>query len=700
MSPRPLALPCLFVLLCLTPLAAGADEGMWTFHDFPTVAVQEGYGVAIDEAWLDRIQGSTVRLDGGCTGSFVSPEGLVLTNNHCVWGCVRNLSTDERNLSETGFLAAGRGEELQCPGFRISVLQETEEVTDTVREATAGQGEAEARETREALLSRLEAECEETSPYGCEAVTLYRGGEVHLYKYRRYDDVRLVLSPELAIAAFGGDPDNFEFPRWCFDMSFLRVYEDGQPAATPEFLRWDADGPDENQPVFVVGHPGSTQRLQTLAELDQLRRDLPQTLLLAAELRGRLAQWAQTSDEAARQVQQRILGIENGLKVGRNRLASLLDDDQMAAEARREEELRRAVAADPDLRAAYGSAWEDARRAVAAERALGDRYRFLEEGWGFQGDLYAAAQTLVRGAAERERPSDERLRTYRDTALPRLEQQLLAPVPVDPGYETLVLAFSLEKMREWLGPDDPTVRELLGGTSPGELAERLVAGTELDDPQVRRALWQGGSEAVAASDDPMIVLARRVEPRARELRQRWDDEVEAPLERASEQIARARFAVLGSSVYPDATFTLRVSYGSVRGWTEDGETIPPFTRLSRLWERATGEDPFRVPESWQRARNEMDPATPFDFVADTDIVGGNSGSPMVGADGRLVGLVFDGNIHSIAGSYWFDEELNRTVAVHPAIMLEALETVYGADGLLDELALDRSAGSTGEAAGE
>jgi hypothetical protein len=667
---------------------------MWTLHDFPTAAVEEAHGVAIDDAWLDHVQRSTVRLDGGCTGSFVSEDGLVLTNNHCVWGCVRNLSTDERNLSETGFLAAERGEEIQCPGFRISVLQDTEEVTEQVREATAGKAETQARETREALLSRLEEECEGSGPYGCEAVTLYRGGEVHLYKYRRYDDVRLVFSPELAIAAFGGDPDNFEFPRWCLDMSMLRVYEDGEPAATPDFLRWDADGPDAGQPVFVVGHPGSTQRLQTVAELENLRRDLPQLLLLFSELRGRLVQWAETSDEAARQVQQRILGLENGLKVGRNRLASLLDDEQMTSKRQREAELRRAVAADPDLQAAYGSAWDDALRAVAAERALGDRYRFLEEGWGFQGDLYDTAQTLVRAAAEREKPSDERLRTYRDTALPRLEQQMVAPVPIDPGYETLMLTFSLDKMREWLGPDDPTVRELLGETSPAELAARLVTGTRLTDPEVRRALWEGGSAAVAASDDPMIVLARRLEPTARELRRRYDDQVEAPLERASEQIARARFAVLGNTVYPDATFTLRVSHGSVRGWTEDGETVAPFTDLARLWARATGEDPFRVPASWLEAREELPPSTPFNFVADTDIVGGNSGSPMVDAAGRLVGLVFDGNIHSIAGSYWFDPELNRTVAVHPAILLEALETVYGAGVLVDELTVAPAAAAS------
>ena len=672
-----------------------ADEGMWTLHGFPTAAVEDALGVEIGPEWLDRVQRATVRLDGGCTGSFASAEGLVLTNNHCVWGCVRNLSSAARNLSETGFLAASRGEELQCPGFRISVLQETEEITDAIRQTTAGKSDREAHEARRAALARLESECEAASELACESVDLYHGGEVHLYKYKRYDDVRLVFAPELAVAAFGGDPDNFNFPRWCLDMSFLRVYENGRPATTPDFLPWDADGPVAGQPVFVSGHPGSTQRLLSVAELDSKRRDdLPLRLLLTAELRGRLAEWGKTSDEAARQVQQRMLGLENSLKVNRHRLDSLLDAEQMAAKVLAEEELRQAVLADPELSEAYGTAWDDAARAIRTYRTFDERYEMIESAYGFQGELFSWASTLVRAAAERDKPSEERLREYRETALPRMEQRLLAPLPTDPGYERLMLAFSLEKLRELLGPDDPVVREVLGDASPEALAARLVGDTRLADPEVRRALWRGGAEAIAASEDPMIAFARKVEPFARELRARYDGEVEAPLEQASERIARARFAVLGTSVYPDATFTLRVTYGTVRGWEERGEEVAPFTHLSRLFERATGDDPFRLPESWLAARERLDGATRYNFVADTDIIGGNSGSPVIDADGRLVGLAFDGNIHSIAGAYWFDAAKNRTVAVHPAAMLEALRVVYRADGLVEELTLEEDSAAS------
>ncbi|MGD8375730.1 MAG: S46 family peptidase, partial [Acidobacteriota bacterium] len=629
-----------------------------------------------------------VRLDGGCTGSFASADGLVLTNNHCTWGCIRNLSSAEHNLSEEGFLAHGRDEELVCPGMRISVLKETEEITERIEKATQGKGETEANEARKAELTRLEKACEEESESGlrCESVTLYHGGQYFLYKYRRYDDVRLVFSPELPITAFGGDPDNFNFPRWCLDMSLLRVYEDGKPASIETFLPWRRSGPEAGEAVFVAGHPGSTRRLDTVAQLEHLRASmLPQWLLLASELRGRMVEWGRTGDEPARIVQQRILGLENGIKVRRNQLAALMDDQQMERKRQAEAEMRRAVQADPELEKLYGSAWDDVARSIATYRTFEDRYRFLEGGYGLRASLVRYAETLVRGAAERQKPNEKRLREYRETALPRVEQRLLAPVPIEDGYEKLVLAFGLDKMREWLGPDDPTVRMILGMESPEGLAERLVAGTRLDDVAYRRELWEGGAAAVEASDDPLILLVRKVDPEARALRERYEDEVEAVQDAATEKIARARFALRGTAVYPDATFTLRVTYGTVAGWEEKGEPVPPFTHVERLYERTTGEDPFRLPESWIEAKTKLDPGLPFNLVATTDIVGGNSGSPMIDVQGRLVGLAFDGNIHSIAGSYWFDISKNRTVAVHPAIMLTAMETIYGADDLLREL---------------
>jgi len=674
--------------LLLFPLAALADEGMWTLDNFPSGQVEEKYGVVIDDALLERAQLATTRLENGCTGSFVSPDGLILTNNHCLWGCVRNLSSDERNLSDEGFLAAERSEELQCPGEQVSVLVGYEEVTEAVLGAVEGLSDAEANEARKAALTRLESACEADSDgeLHCEAVSLYKGGQYFIYRYRRYDDVRLVFAPELDIAAFGGDPDNFNFPRWSFDMSFLRAYEDGEPASTPDYVSWRRGGPEAGDPVFVTGHPGSTSRQMTLTELRMLRDVVyPIWLLRNSELRGRMLAWQHTGPEAARAVQQNILLVENGIKVVRNRLFALLDDEMMAEKAAGERKLREAVAANPEYEAVWGEAWELIDGAVAARRNMYQEHLFIENRAGLMGDLFGYARSIVRGTVEREKPNEERIRAYTDAALPQLEQGLLADRPISKPYDELRLAFSLAKMREWLGPDSAYVKTILGNESPDTLAARLVADTRLDDPGYRRGLWEGGIEAVRASDDPMIRLALAIEPSARELREAYEERVEAPLVRGREMIADARFEIYGTDIYPDATFTLRVSYGAVEGWEEKGEYVEPFTETRRLFERATGERPFLVPESWQAVREALDPGTPFNFVSTTDTTGGNSGSPVIAADGALVGVAFDGNIHSIAGEYWFDPSLNRSVAVDTAIMLEALDKAYDAEQLLEEL---------------
>ncbi|MEM7431919.1 MAG: S46 family peptidase [Pseudomonadota bacterium] len=680
----------LFVAALWLPLTVTADEGMWTVDNFPADTVADKYDVDINNQWLRRAQLSTTRLENGCTGSFASSDGLILTNNHCIWGCIRNLSTDERNLSDEGFLAAERDEELQCPGQQVSVLVDFENVTDKIATATADMTEAEANGARKAELTRLESACEAASDgeHRCEAVSLYNGGQYFIYAYKRYDDVRLVFAPELDIGAFGGDPDNFNFPRWSLDFSFLRAYEDDEPADTPNFLPWRESGPDADEPVFITGHPGSTDRLLTVSQL-KFQRDvvLPLWLIRYSELRGRLMAWGETSDEAARTVQQRILGFDNGLKVQFNALKALQTDRMIDLKARDEQELRDAVNSDPELKAKYGDAWDLIDQSLDAHRNMYEERIFIEQSAGTLGSLYNYAKTIVRGTQELEKPNDERIRTYTDAALPGLEAGLLAARPVDKGYEELQLAFSLEKMRQWLGPDSRWVHSILGSESPEALAESLVSGTQLDDPEFRKALWEGGVAAVEASDDPMIRLAASIDPGARKIRKRYADEVEAIRVRGEEKIADARFAVYGTDQYPDATFTLRVTYGAVEGWEERGEMVEPFTRTARLFERATGETPFRVPESWAAAREDLDMDTPFCFVATTDITGGNSGSPMVDANGALIGIAFDGNIHSIAGNYWFDSKMNRTVGVNAAIMLESLRKVYGADALVDELTL-------------
>ena len=679
--------------VALTAGTAAADEGMWTFDNFPKDLVRERYGVRIDDAWLERVRLGTVRLSG-CTGSFVSPNGLILTNHHCVADCLAQNSTREKSLLDTGFVARTHETEIDCPTQIADVLERLDNVTAKVQDAIRGLSERDANERRRQTLTQLESECENTSrtssnPLKCQAVTLYDGGQYWLYQYRRYDDVRLVFAPEEDVAAFGGDPDNFQFPRWCLDFSLLRAYVDGKPAATPQHLAIDVGGPEAGDPVFVSGHPGSTDRQLTVAELKALRdRELPPTLLRASELRGRYIQFAKTSEEASRIVADPLSGLENTIKVQRKQLDALLDDAVMTGKRDAESDLRMRVAGNRTLAAEVGDPWQKIEQALAEEGTRWLPYLYLEGGTGFNSRLMRYARTLVRAAAERSKPNADRLREYTDAFLPRMEQQLGAPVPIYPELERLTLSFSLERMREWLGPDAPIVRRLLVAETPDELAARLVDGSRLADPAYRLELWNGGQAAIDASTDPFIVLARELDPEARELRKWHEDNVEAVIEAAHEQIARARFQIFGTSVYPDATFTLRLNFGSVQGWIENGKPVEPFTTLAGLFERATGEQPFRVPESWQAAKPTLDLTTRFNLSTNSDIVGGNSGSPLIAADGRVVGLLFDGNIHSISGSYWFDVEKNRAVAVHPAIIRVALTKVYKVEPLIEELGLE------------
>ena len=675
----------LLALACFAALPALADEGMWTFDDFPTGAVQQAYGARIAPAWLDHVRLSTIRLTN-CTASFVSPEGLILTNHHCVESCLAELSSKDRSLVELGFAAADRSTEARCPAQLADVLVGTENVTDAIAKAIAGLSDAAANNVRKRTLTALEQGCEQasvkakTGKLRCQVVTLYQGGEYFLYKYKRYDDVRMVFAPEADIASFGGDPDNFQFPRWSLDFSILRVYENGKPAATPNYLQINFAGPAGNQLVFVAGHPGSTARLQTRAQL-KFDRDLPLpiTLMRAAELRGRFIQFGTTNPADYRIVEAPLNSLQNAIKVRRKELDSLNDDALLMDKTRAEEKLRASAqlgGTDP---------WHDIETATERERALYLQYIFLESGAGFNSGLFRDARLLVRGAEERTKRNTDRLREFTDASLPLIQRELFARVPVYPELEVLTLSFSLERMREWLGPDDPVIRRLLSKESPNSLATRLIAETKIDDADVRKQLWQGGKTAVDASRDPMIQLARGVDVDARAVRKQYEDEVEAPIAAAAQRIAAARFKVYGTNVYPDATFTLRLNYGTVQGWIENGTPVEPFTYLGRIFERATGSSPFKIPDSWMKVKERLDMRTPFCISTSNDIVGGNSGSPLVDADGRIVGLMFDGNIHSVAGHYWFNAANNRAIAVHPAIIREALDKVYGAKSLLTEL---------------
>ncbi|MDP3383597.1 MAG: S46 family peptidase [Phenylobacterium sp.] len=668
---------------------ARADEGMWTFDNFPAAKVEDAYGVKIDQPWLDKVRAASVRLTNGCSASVVSGQGLVLTNHHCVVDCVQDLSSAETDYVQDGFLTTAREQERQCPGQQAEILTEITDVTDTIRAAGAGLTGQAFNRARDAAVARLEEEgCLGDERYRCQVVSLYRGGQYKLYKYRRYADVRLVFAPEIATAFFGGDPDNFNFPRFNLDMAFLRLYEDDKVVETPQHLTWVARAPEVGEATFVSGNPGSTGRLLTLAQLET-QRDLsiPVSQLQRSELRGRLIAFSEVSAENKRIATDPLFGVENSFKVFFGRQFALNDASFMDAKRAAEAELKGKIAADPALAREIGDPWGEIEAAQTAYAEQYLPYRQMEAAAGGGSNLFGYARTLVRAAQERAKPSTERLPEYSEARLSLLEKRLLDARPVDKDLEALYLRFWLSKTREYLTTDHPAVQQLLGKQSPEGLAQALAA-SRLDDPAVRKALWEGGLSAVQASQDPMIQLALRMDPLAREVREAWETEVEAPTARAAERVAAARFAAYGDAVYPDATFTLRLSYGQVQGWTHRGQTIPATTTFAGLYQRATGADPYALAPRWIAAKDKLNPDTVYNFVTTNDIIGGNSGSPVVNAKGEVLGAAFDGNIHSLGGDYGYDGSVNRTVVAATSAATEALEKVYGLTGLLDEL-MDR-----------
>jgi hypothetical protein len=683
----------LLVLLLVGGCAslAHADEGMWTYNDFPAARVQQAYGFTPSATWLDRARMASVRLAGGCSGSIVSPTGLVMTNHHCAHSCIEQLSTAKRDYVATGFLAKVPADEVRCPEIEINQLQKITDVTARVQQATVGLTGEKFASAQKAAFAEISKACATSDQLRCDVVTLYRGARYDLYQYRRFQDVRLVFAPEFAIAFFGGDPDNFEFPRYDLDVSFLRIYDQGKPAKLDTYFAWSPEGPKEGQLQFVSGHPGSTARLETVAELEFERdHQLPLRQLWLAEYRGMLAEFAARGPEQARIANGRLFGVENSLKVYNGLLGALREPSLLEKKRAEEQSLRKHLAANPKL-ASVGSPWDEISQAVAKERNFYTRLMYLEGTgrgpMGIDSLLFEQAQLLLRGSVETTKPNGARLEEFAESNLPALLQELGSTAPIYDELEIERLTFSLTKLREALGPDDQTLKSILGKQSPRQLATELVHGSAaLKDPKQRLPLWKGGKAAVDAAKIPMLDFARRVDPEARAVRARWENEVKSVTERNHEKIARAQFAVSGTSAYPDATFTLRLSYGAVKGWTRaDGVAIKPFTTFDGAFSRATGAEPFKLPDSWLAAKGKLTLATPFDFVTDNDIVGGNSGSPVFDKELRITGLIFDGNIESLGGDFLFDDAHNRAVAVDSAALLEALSKVYGASRVVDEI---------------
>jgi len=678
-------LAALFVIVCGP--AALAEEGMWTYDDFPAQQVEQRFGVRLDRPWLDHVQAASVRLSSGCSGAVVSAEGLVMTNHHCLVECVRDLSSSASDYVRDGFLTDSRADERKCPTLQAEVLIGIVDVTSQIFAASENKFGDDYVLAREGAMSGAEKSvCAGDPRLRCQVISFFRGGQFKIYKYRRYADVRLVFAPEFTASFFGGDPDNFNFPRFDLDCAFLRLYEDGKPATTPEFLVWSTASPKPGEAVFVSGNPGTTERQLTVSQLESLRDVvIPMTELQRSELRGRLIQFSEQSGEHRRIATDHLFGQENAFKIYYGRQLALVDPAFMAARRKEEADLKARLAADAKLAAQVGDPWTEIEQ---LQKPYADQYvvwRQLEASSGQGSELFRYARTLVRGALERPKPSAQRLPEFADSRLPLIEKSLFDGHVIDPGLETLYLEFWLSKTREYLGADSPATAMVLGRESPEDLAQRLVAGSRLADPAMRRALWAGGLPAIQTSTDPLIQYVLKTDALSRAARQLWEDDVAGPIERASERISRVRFAFYGRNIYPDATFSLRLSYGAVQGWTYKGDQTGPFTTYAGLYERATGADPFRLAPRWEQARARLDPSTVFNFVTTNDIIGGNSGSPVVNAAGQVIGAAFDGNIHSIAGDFIYDGALNRTVAVSTVSVTEALAKVYGRTALVKEL---------------
>jgi len=682
----------MMAMVCLLPVEAPADEGMWLFNNPPKKLLQEKYNFAPGDDWYLHLQRSSVRFNSGGSGSFVSADGLVMTNHHVGADCLQKLSTKDRDLIAQGFYARTLEEEIRCVDLELNVLQSIEDVTARINAAVKpGMSSAEANQARRAAMNTVEKESLDKTGLRSDVVTLYHGGLYHLYRFKKYTDIRIVFAPEKGIAFFGGDPDNFEYPRYDLDICFFRIYEDGKPAKIEHYLQWSPKGAGDNELIFVSGHPGRTDRLDTMDHIQFLRdKVFPQAMRKLFRWEVTLSTYSGRNRENARRAQDDLFGVQNSRKARLGMLAGLQDPAILSRKQAEEQNLRQAVQEKkPLLKEPMGDPWTEVTAALKVWDGIYYDWDLLEQGSAFRSQLFGIARTLLRLSDESAKPNADRLREYRESNLESLKFELFSEAPIYDDLETVLLADSLSMLAEMKGFDDPLVQKALAGKSPRERAAQLIEGTKLKSVDVRKKLAEEKPEAIRQATDPMIQLALLVDPQARSLRKTYEDLVEEPLRQAYAKLAAARFAIYGTEVYPDATFTLRLAFGLVKGYTEQGKQIPPWTTFTGLYERAQEQgnrDPFELPQRWIERKNQLDLNTPFNFVSTADIIGGNSGSPLINRNGELVGIIFDGNIQSLVLDFIYTEEQARAVAVHSAAIVEALRKVYNADRIVKELA--------------
>jgi hypothetical protein len=679
------ALSIMFAALCLSA-AAVADEGMWTYDNFPATKMRAEYGWAPDAAWLDHARLASIRLTLGCSASLVSSAGLVMTNHHCARDCISELSDAQHDYVAQGFYAAAAEQEKKCPAMEANQLVKITDVTKQMEAATAGKSDRAFHEAERAAKAQIESACGTTADVRCEVVKLYQGGVYDLYKYKRYQDLRLVFAPEEDAAFFGGDPDNFTFPRYDLDMSFVRIYDQGKPLHTDTFLKFSTTGVKDGDIAIASGNPGSTRRDDTLAMLDYQRDSaLPYSLNLLSELRGVLWEYATKGAEQARTSKTLLFDVENSLKASKGLQQALVEGSLRADKSRAESDFRSRVAANPQLAGNYAGSWDAVALAVQHQRVTHVRNSLLERLPPFVSSLLDQAIALNRYAAEAGKPDGQRLEEYSDANFPALRQQILSAAPIYPDLEKTTLTWWLTKVREYLGTSDPDVKTLLGKESPEEIASTLANGTKLGDASLRAQLLSAGPKAIDAYHDPLIDFARRLDPLARAVRADTENNVQSVITKNAALISKARFALEGTAAYPDATFTLRLTYGKVADYQDNGRTVPPTTDFAGAYAHATGRYPFALPSTWIAAEKSVNPQAILNFVTSNDIIGGNSGSPIISRSGEVIGLVFDGNIQSLGGEFGYDGRDNRAVSVATTGIVEALKSIYHADRLEKEL---------------